>query len=94
MSTKNTTVGKAVLVARIADKQGISAKKAEEQFDAVIGAVQEALIWGENVAIQGFATIQTIDVPEKSGTFINKPWVKPAHRTLKLKVSPSFKEKL
>lgn len=60
---------------------------AEKAINAFIGAVTEGLTKKESIALVGFGTFSTVDVPEKEGKIpgSDKTYKKAAH------VAPKFK---
>ena len=67
---------------------------AERAVKAFIDAVTEALVKKESVALVGFGTFSTQEVPEKSGTVpgTTKTYVKPAHTAPKFKFGKTIKD--
>ncbi len=58
---------KAELVAKMAEKAGISKKDAEAALNAFMDAVKEALANGEKVSLVGFGTFEVVERAERKG---------------------------
>ncbi len=58
---------KAELVAKIAEKAGLSKKDAEAALNAFMDAVKEALAAGEKVSLVGFGTFEVVERAERKG---------------------------
>lgn len=81
-------------IRKYADKQGITIKDAEQNFNAFIDTITECLKDGEYVHISGFATFEVKEKAERNG--INpknkENIVIPACKTPQVKFSKSYKE--
>lgn len=87
-------MNKTELITAIADKAEVSKKDAEKALKAFQEVVTETLIKGDKVAITGFMTFETTDVPEREcrnpqtgGTVLS-----PAHKKVKAKIGKSLKD--
>jgi len=58
---------KAELVAKIAEKTGLSKKDAESALNAFMDSVKEALAAGEKVSLVGFGTFEVVERAERKG---------------------------
>jgi len=58
---------KAELVAKIAEKAGLSKKDAEAALNAFMDSVKEALAAGEKVSLVGFGTFEVVQRAERKG---------------------------
>ena len=58
---------KADLVAKIAEKAGLSKKDAEAALNAFMDAVKEALAAGEKVSLVGFGTFEVVQRAARKG---------------------------
>ena len=58
---------KAELVAKIAEKTGLSKKDAELALNAFMDSVKEALAAGEKVSLVGFGTFEVVERAERKG---------------------------
>ena len=58
---------KAELVAKIAEKAGLSKKDAEAALNAFMDSVKEALSAGEKVSLVGFGTFEVVERAERKG---------------------------
>lgn len=52
------TVNKSELIARVADKTGLTKKAAGDSVEAVLNTIEEALANGEKVTLVGFGTFE------------------------------------
>ncbi|GLC40393.1 hypothetical protein PLESTB_001983000 [Pleodorina starrii] len=64
---KTPVVGKAVLVEKIAKEASLTKAQATQAFDAVFGAVQEAVSSGQKVTVLGFGTFETRNRAGRTG---------------------------
>ena len=60
-------MNKAVLVAKVSEKTGLSKKDAERSVAAVLESIQEALVAGDKVQLVGFGTFETRSRGERTG---------------------------
>ena len=60
-------MNKTDLVEKIAAGAGISKVEAKKALDAAVGAVKEALIAGDKVALVGFGTFSVAERPAREG---------------------------
>ena len=60
-------MNKADLVAKIADKAGLTKKDAEVALNAVIGCIEDALVAEEKVALVGFGTFEVKERAARTG---------------------------
>jgi DNA-binding protein HU-beta len=60
-------VNKTELVAKVAEKAGLTKKDAEKAVGAFTEAVQEALVEGDKVQLIGFGTFETKDRAARTG---------------------------
>ena len=60
-------MNKVTLVAKIAEKSGLSKKQAELALGAFIDSVTEALKEGDKVQLMGFGTFEIKDRPARTG---------------------------
>ena len=58
---------KAELVAKIAEKTGLSKKDSEAALNAFMETVKEALSNGEKVSLVGFGTFEVVERAERKG---------------------------
>ena len=64
---KELNMTKAELVAKIAEKTGLSKKDSEAALNAFMDAVKEALSNGEKVSLVGFGTFEVVERAERKG---------------------------
>jgi DNA-binding protein HU-beta len=89
-------LNKAELVAKVAEKAGLTKKDSERAVSAVFGCIEEALARGEKVSLVGFGTFE---VRARRGREAKNPrtgetvWV-PAAWVPALKASKALKEKV
>jgi len=71
-----------------------SKASAERAVKAFIDSITEALVKRESVALVGFGTFTTADVPEKSGKVpgTNKTYTKAAHVAPRFKIGKTLKD--
>ncbi len=58
-------MNKSELAAKVAEKAALSKKNAETALNAVLGAIQEALVAGDKVALIGFGTFEAKKRPAR-----------------------------
>lgn len=58
---------KTELVAKVAEKAGLSKKDADKAANAVIDSIVEALASGDKVQLVGFGTFEVRERPERKG---------------------------
>ncbi|MFB4275707.1 HU family DNA-binding protein [Nonomuraea sp. MTCD27] len=66
MSTKENTVNKQELAAKVADRADLDPKQAAAAVSATLNIIQETLAAGGQVAITGFGGFKTRATPAKS----------------------------
>lgn len=66
-------MNKAELVTRVAEKTGFKKKDTEVTIDAVLEAIETALVSGESVRLIGFGTFETRDRKARTGRNPQKP---------------------
>jgi len=66
-------MNKAELVAAVAEKTGFTKKDAEVAVNAVVAAVEGALVAGEKVQLIGFGTFETRERKARQGRNPRKP---------------------
>ena len=54
-------MNKTELVARVAEKTGLTKKNSQECLEAVLESIQEALVAGDKVQLVGFGTFEVRD---------------------------------
>ena len=88
-------MNKSELVAKIAEKSGLSKADSTRSLDALLEAVQEALVNGEKVQLVGFGTFETRERKEREGRNPRNPEEKikiPASTAPVFKAGKSLKE--
>ena len=60
-------MNKTELVAKVAEKTGITKKDAEKAVDAVLGSVEEAMVAGDKVQLVGFGTFEVKNRETRTG---------------------------
>ena len=89
-------MNKADLVASICAKAGLTKKDAEAALNAVVAAIEEAVVKGDKVALVGFGTFETKTRAARTG--INprtKQAIKiPASKVPAFKISKALKDKV
>ena len=60
-------MNKADLVAKVAEKAGITKKDAETALGAVIASIEEALVAGEKLSLVGFGTFEVSERAAREG---------------------------
>lgn len=60
-------MNKKELVSTVADKAGLDNKAAEAALDAVFGAISDALVAGDKVAVPGFGTFEVRERSARTG---------------------------
>ena len=66
-------MNKAELVTRVAEMTGFKKKDTEVTIDAVLEAIETALVSGESVRLIGFGTFETRDRKARTGRNPQKP---------------------
>lgn len=89
-------MNKADLVAKIADKAGLTKKDAEVALNAVIGCIEDALVAEEKVALVGFGTFEVKERAARTGInpLTKKPISIPATKAPVFKISKALKDKV
>jgi DNA-binding protein HU-beta len=66
----------------------------ERAVNAFIDSVTEALVNKQSIALVGFGTFSTVEMPEKSGKVpgTDKTYTKPAHTAPKFKFGKTLKD--
>ncbi|NLW52369.1 MAG: HU family DNA-binding protein [Tissierellia bacterium] len=88
-------MNKSELVAKIAEKSGLSKADSTRSLDALLESVQEALVNGEKVQLVGFGTFETRERKEREGRNPRNPEEKikiPASTAPVFKAGKSLKE--
>lgn len=89
-------MNKADLVAKVAEKAGITKKDAETALGAVIASIEEALVAGEKLSLVGFGTFEVTERAAREG--INPATgakiTIPASKVPKFKISQALKNKV
>ena len=87
-------MNKKQLVAKIADKLGVTKKETAAFLDAFVEVVTEALSRGENVKLVGFGTFEVIHKKERKGVNpqTKKPIKIPAKKVPKFKPGKDLRE--
>lgn len=88
-------MNKSELVAKIAEKSGLSKADSTRSLDALLESVQEALVSGEKVQLVGFGTFETRERKEREGRNPRNPEEKikiPASTAPVFKAGKSLKE--
>lgn len=60
-------MNKTELANAVAAKAGLTKVQAKEAVDATLGAIAEALVAGDKVALLGFGTFSLVEKPERTG---------------------------
>jgi len=63
----STTLGKADLVAKIAEEAGLTKAQADKAVGAFVGAVEDTLKAGGKVTLVGFGTFSVAERPARKG---------------------------
>lgn len=83
------------IVERIVEKSGFTKKNAGIALDTTIEAIEELVLEGEKVVLQGFMTLEVADV--KAQIRVNprtgEKYQAESSKTVKAKVSKSLKDK-
>lgn len=85
-------MNKTQLIEAVAEKLSVSKKESGEIISTVIGTIVEATKNDGECVIPGLGKLKQVDVGARSGTSMGKSWSKPAHKTLKLRLSKEAKE--
>ena len=87
-------MNKSELVAKVAEKSGLTKKDAEKSVAAVFEAITETLVDGEKVQLVGFGTFEVRDRKERQGQNpkTKEPIVIPAIKVPAFKAGKSLKE--
>mgnify|MGYP003611292041 CR=1 FL=1 len=80
-------MNKAGLIASISEQMDISKIKSAEIINIVVETIKAGARNDGECVIPGLGKLKQVDVPERSGVAMGKPWTKAAHKTLKLKLS-------
>lgn len=76
--------------------EGLTKKATEKLANKMFDVIKETVAKGEKVAIAGFGTFDSQEVPERSGVSklhgVEKEWTKEAHKKPVFKASKNFKE--
>ena len=60
-------MNKVELIAKIAETNEITKKKATESVDMVLSAIKDVMAEGENVKLSGFGSFEVVDRPARTG---------------------------
>lgn len=87
-------MNKSELVAKVAEKSGLTKKDAEKSVAAVFETITDALVDGDKVQLVGFGTFEVRDRKERQGQNpqTKKPIVIPATKVPAFKAGKSLKE--
>ena len=87
-------MNKSELVAKVAEKSGLTKKDAEKAVAAVFETVTDTLVAGEKVQLVGFGTFEVRERKERQGQnpHPKKPIVIPATKVPAFKAGKSLKE--
>lgn len=88
-------MNKAELVAKMAEKSGVSRKESEACLNAFMRVVEETLVTGEKVQLVGFGTFETRERAARQGRNPRKPEEKidiPASKAPVFKAGKGLKE--
>lgn len=66
-------MNKTELVAKVAEKTGITKKASHECIEAVLDSIEEALVSGEKVQLVGFGTFEVRDRKARQGRNPQQP---------------------
>lgn len=66
-------MNKTELVARVAEKTGLTKKHSQECLEAVLESIQEALVAGEKVQLVGFGTFEVRERKARQGRNPQQP---------------------
>lgn len=66
-------MNKTELVARVAEKTGLTKKNSQECLEAVLESIQEALVAGDKVQLVGFGTFEVRDRKARQGRNPQQP---------------------
>ena len=85
-------MNKADLVAKVAEKSGVTKKDAEKAVAGIFAAVQEALVAGDKVQVLGFGTFEVKERAARTGRNPQTGEVVdiPEHKAVTFKPSPNF----
>lgn len=85
---------KSVLAGKVAHAMDISQNDARDAVNAVLNAIVESLIDGEDVRVQGFGTLKVTHCNERLGRNpgTGEAVPIPAFRTVRLKVADALKD--
>lgn len=90
-------MNKTELISKIAGKTGYTKKDTGAVVDALVEAVIEANVAGEEVSIAGFGKFGVNEVAERTGIIQlgdrkGETYVTPAHKAPKFKAATAYKE--
>lgn len=93
-SEEGLYLNKSELVAKVAEKSGLTKKDAEKSVAAVFETITETLVDGEKVQLVGFGTFEVRDRKERQGQNpqTKEPIVIPATKVPAFKAGKSLKE--
>ena len=85
---------KSELADRMKDKLGTTKGNAELAIKAFTEVITEELVKGEKVSLTGFATFETVNVPERERRNPKNGVValSPAHKKVRIKIGKSLKD--
>lgn len=87
-------MNKTELITKVAEKTGITKKAAGETLDAVVAAITEAVVSGEEVSITGFGKFEVSERAAREGRnpATGESITIPASKAPKFKASKTFKD--
>lgn len=80
-------MNKAQLIEAIATKLDISKAKAGTTLQDIFEVIATSVVDTGEVTLPILGKLKMVDVAETKGVAMGKPWSKPAHKKLKLKLS-------
>lgn len=81
---------KTELLKAMSKEANLTGKQSKRAYNAMVKTIHKTLANGEDIHLQGVATIKVVDVPQKISNLRHRSII-PPHRSVKFKPSVSIK---
>ncbi len=85
-------MNKETLISQIASNLDVSKVEGSRILNCVLDTIISGVKENGKCVLPGIGNLLLVDVKESSGVAMGKPWNKPAHKKLKLKLSSQGKD--
>ena len=80
------------VVEKIATNLDVSKSSVESVIDEFENVTKTVLAGGEDITLTGFMKLSVVDVDAKEGKCVDKSYVTPAHKAVRVKVGKGLKD--